>query len=117
MEQFNLHVHLSVPSACTFYIAPEVGCVLHSETCRANSVIKTALNNLHQAGPNKTYEGAYFVLALIEGLCEAILKLQPALSPVKEVAIPTGYEIKWNPGLILIVWRKEVFVCPFIREI
>ena len=25
-----------------------------SETCRANSVIKTALNNLHQAGPNKT---------------------------------------------------------------
>ena len=24
-----------------------------SETCRANSVIKTALNNLHQAGPNK----------------------------------------------------------------
>jgi len=23
-----------------------------SETCRANSVIKTALNNLHQAGPN-----------------------------------------------------------------
>ena len=27
-----------------------------SETCRANSVIKTALNNLHQAGPNKTHE-------------------------------------------------------------
>ena len=26
-----------------------------SETCRANSVIKTALNNLHQAGPNKTH--------------------------------------------------------------
>jgi len=25
-----------------------------SETCRTNSVIKTALNNLHQAGPNKT---------------------------------------------------------------
>jgi len=25
-----------------------------SETCRANSVIKTELNNLHQAGPNKT---------------------------------------------------------------
>jgi len=25
-----------------------------SETCRANSVIKTALNNLHHAGPNKT---------------------------------------------------------------
>ena len=27
-----------------------------SETCRANSVIKTALNNLHQAGPNKTHK-------------------------------------------------------------
>jgi len=26
-----------------------------SETCRANSVIKTALNNLHQAGPNNLY--------------------------------------------------------------
>ena len=26
-----------------------------SETCRANSVIKTTLNNLHQAGPNKTH--------------------------------------------------------------
>ena len=26
-----------------------------SETRRANSVIKTALNNLHQAGPNKTH--------------------------------------------------------------
>ena len=26
-----------------------------SETCRANSVIKTALNNLHQAGPNSPY--------------------------------------------------------------
>jgi len=26
-----------------------------SETCRANSVIKTALNNLHQAGPNKNH--------------------------------------------------------------
>ena len=26
-----------------------------SETCRANSAIKTALNNLHQAGPNKTH--------------------------------------------------------------
>ena len=26
-----------------------------SETCRANSVIKTALNNLHQVGPNKTH--------------------------------------------------------------
>ena len=26
-----------------------------SETCRAKSVIKTALNNLHQAGPNKTH--------------------------------------------------------------
>jgi len=26
-----------------------------SETCRANSVIRTALNNLHQAGPNKTH--------------------------------------------------------------
>jgi len=26
-----------------------------SETCRINSVIKTALNNLHQAGPNKTH--------------------------------------------------------------
>ena len=25
-----------------------------SETCRADSVIKTAQNNLHQAGPNKT---------------------------------------------------------------
>ena len=25
-----------------------------SETCRANSVIKTALNNLHQADPKKT---------------------------------------------------------------
>ena len=26
-----------------------------SETCRANGVIKKALNNLHQAGPNKTH--------------------------------------------------------------
>jgi len=26
-----------------------------SETCRANSVIKTALNNFHQAVPNKTH--------------------------------------------------------------
>ena len=26
-----------------------------SETCRANGVIKTALNNLHQAGPNKIH--------------------------------------------------------------
>ena len=26
-----------------------------SETCRADSVIKTAQNNLHQAGPNKTH--------------------------------------------------------------
>ena len=31
-----------------------------SETCRANSVIKTALNNLHQAGPNKPiYDDAW----------------------------------------------------------
>ena len=29
-----------------------------SETCRANSVIKTAPNNLHQAGPNKTHIAA-----------------------------------------------------------
>ena len=29
VEQVNLHVHLPVPSACTFYIAPEDGCVLH----------------------------------------------------------------------------------------
>ena len=30
------------------------------ETCRANSVIKTALNNLHQAGPNKPiYDDAW----------------------------------------------------------
>ena len=28
-ENVNLHVHLTVPSACTFYIAPEDGCVLH----------------------------------------------------------------------------------------
>jgi len=31
-----------------------------SETCRANSVIKTALNNLHQAGPNKTHNLEHF---------------------------------------------------------
>ena len=29
VEQVNLHVHLPVPSACTFYIAPEDGYVLH----------------------------------------------------------------------------------------
>ena len=29
VEQVNLHVHLPVPSACTFYIASEDGCVLH----------------------------------------------------------------------------------------
>jgi len=29
VEQVNLHVHLPVPSACTLYIAPEDGCVLH----------------------------------------------------------------------------------------
>ena len=28
-----------------------------SETCRAKSVIKKALNNLHQAGPNKPIYG------------------------------------------------------------
>ena len=28
-KQVNLHVHLPVPSACTLYIAPEDGCVLH----------------------------------------------------------------------------------------
>jgi len=31
-----------------------------SETCRANSVIKTALNNLHQAGPNKTQISGFY---------------------------------------------------------
>ena len=31
-----------------------------SETCRANSVIKTTLNNLHQAGPNKTHTIFHF---------------------------------------------------------
>jgi len=30
-----------------------------SETCRANSVIKTTLNNLHEAGPNKTQACKY----------------------------------------------------------
>ena len=31
-----------------------------SETCRAKSVIKTALNNLHQAGPSKPiYDDAW----------------------------------------------------------
>ena len=29
VEQVNLHVHLPVPTACTFYISPEDGCVLH----------------------------------------------------------------------------------------
>ena len=29
VEQVNLHVHLPVPSVCTFYIVPEDGCVLH----------------------------------------------------------------------------------------
>ena len=33
-----------------------------SETCRANSVIKTALNNLHRAGPNKTHSRERFEL-------------------------------------------------------
>ena len=29
MEQVNSHVHLPVSSACTLYVAPEDGCVLH----------------------------------------------------------------------------------------
>jgi len=35
-----------------------------SETCRANSVIKTALNNLHEAGPNKTHVAENFGLGI-----------------------------------------------------
>jgi len=29
MQMVQVSVHLPVPSACTFYIAPEDGCVLH----------------------------------------------------------------------------------------
>jgi hypothetical protein len=46
-------VHLPVSSECTLYVAPEDGCILTSETCRAKKCNKITLNNLHQAGPNK----------------------------------------------------------------
>ena len=29
VEQVNSHVHLPVSSACTLYVAPENGCILH----------------------------------------------------------------------------------------
>ena len=64
-------------------------------------------------------------MALIEGVCVsvcvcvcvAILKLLSVLSPVKEVPIPTGYETRWNTNLVLKLWRKEILVRHFIREI
>jgi len=40
-----------------------------SETCRANSVIKTALNNLHQAGPNKTHTHKTLCHTIILSVC------------------------------------------------
>ena len=36
-----------------------------SETCRANSVIKTALNNLHQTGPNKTHTNCMLLVLMV----------------------------------------------------
>jgi len=46
-------VHLPVPSACTLYVAPEDGCVLHPKHVEQKCNKKLTLNYLHQAGPNK----------------------------------------------------------------
>ena len=53
VEQVNLHVHLPVSSACTLYVAPEDGCVLHPKHVEQGKCNKITLNNLHQAGLNK----------------------------------------------------------------
>ena len=40
VEQVNSHVHLPVSSACTLYVAPEDGCILHPKYVEQKSVIK-----------------------------------------------------------------------------
>ena len=51
-----LHYSALTCTICMYILYRSWGWMcITSETCRANSVIKITLNNLHQAGPNKTH--------------------------------------------------------------
>ena len=58
-ERYKMYmqmVQVSTFTICMYILYRSWGWMcITSETCRANSVIKTALNNLHQVGPNKTH--------------------------------------------------------------
>ena len=50
-ERYKMYMQMVQVSACVSWLVPRRVWI---PTCRSNSVIKTALNNWHQAGPNKT---------------------------------------------------------------
>jgi len=51
-----LHYSAFTCTICKYILYRSWGWMcITSETCRADSVIKRAQNNLHQAGPNKTH--------------------------------------------------------------
>ena len=75
-----LHYSAITCAICMYILYSSWGWMcITSETCRANSVIKTALNNLHQAGPNKTHTCLWrFIEAAMWFWCEARIAVSSA---------------------------------------
>jgi hypothetical protein len=107
MIQVSARARALTCTICMYIIYRSWGWMcITSETCRADSVIKTAQNNLHQAGPNKTHIRHLLWRFLSSGIwCLVIWHTAVRVSEELKASIPRVNLLHPRSDLVRFAWK------------